>query len=402
MARAALPAAAAVAAAVAACVAVAWAYGAPIVPEDAGRAGGEGGTLFLAALVAGFSAYLVAVRAVSVRAPALRLVLVAAVAIQLLPLAGPLLLSTDAWTYWEYGRIAAVHEADPYLDAPREFPADPAYDHAGADWRDTTSVYGPLFTLLSEGVALVAGSSAAAAAWVFKAIAGLAVLACALLAARLSRDRALAVALVGWNPLFAIHFGGGGHNDALLMALTLGALAAAAARRPALAAAGWVAAFLVKWVPVVFFALRVLEARSTGRRVSHRAFATAVVLLAGAATLRYGLDWLRAFAPLSDNALDRTSYALPSRLEQAGVPEGVALALAAAVLAAGLAWLTREALRWRAWLGLAACLLLVTTPWLNAWHAFWALPLAAAEDDRRAQVLALALCAYLLPQAIPL
>jgi hypothetical protein len=31
----------------------------------------------------------------------------------------------------------------------------------------------------------------------------------------------------------------------------------------------------------------------------------------------------------------------------------------------------------------------------------WTLPLAAREGDRAARLLALALCAYLLPQAIP-
>ena len=71
-----------------------------------------------------------------------------------------------------------------------------------------------------ELVALVSGSSAAAAAWIFKMLAALGVLACVVLAARLARDRPYAAAFVGWNPLFAIHFAGGGHNDALLMALT--------------------------------------------------------------------------------------------------------------------------------------------------------------------------------------
>ena len=151
--------------------------------------------------------------------------------IQLIPLAGPLLVSTDAWTYWEYGRIAAINDGDPYVDTPDEFPDDPAYEKAGADWRDTTSVYGPAFTLLSEVVALVSAESAAVAAWIFKALAALGVLACALLAARLARDSAYAAALVGWNPLFAIHFAGGGHNDSILIALTLGALTLAAGRR---------------------------------------------------------------------------------------------------------------------------------------------------------------------------
>jgi hypothetical protein len=329
-------------------------------------------------------------------------VLVAAVVIQLLPLAGPLLLSTDAWAYWEYGRIAAVHDGNPYVDTPSEFPDDPAYDDAGAAWRETTSVYGPAFTLLTEVVALVSGSSSAAAAWIFKTLAALAVLACVMLAARLARDRPYAAALVGWNPLLAIHFAGGGHNDSLFVALTLGALVLAATGRRGLAGAAWAVAVLIKWIPLVFFALRVIEARTARRRVSHAGFAAAAILVLALATWRYGFDWLRAIGPLARNAESQTSYALPHRLEQLGVPHAVALGLAVAALAAGLAWLVREAWRGRTRLGLAGCLLLATTPYLTPWYAIWALPLAAAEEDRRAQLLALGFCAYLLPQTIPL
>jgi Glycosyltransferase family 87 len=322
--------------------------------------------------------------------------------IQLLPLAGPTLLSTDVWTYWEYGRIAAVQGGDPYVDPPSEFPDDPAYGHAGADWRDTTSVYGPAFTLLTEGVALVSGSSADVAAWIFKALAAAAMLACVLLASALARDRPFAAALVGWNPLFAVHFAGGGHNDALLVALTLAALALAARGRKEAAGAAWALAVLLKWVPLVFLALRAVAARASGRRVGHVGFAAVTVVLLALATWRYGFDWLRSFGPLARNAEEQSSYALPHRLEQLGVPHDATLVLATSALLLGLAWLAREAWRGRVRLGLAGCLLLATTPWLTPWYAIWALPLAAADDDRRAQLVALAFCAYLLPQTIPL
>jgi alpha-1,6-mannosyltransferase len=389
---------------VAGCIACAWATGAPLVPGDAGRDGSAGAAtwIFLALLAAAFVAYLGALVLLRLRRLSLRTVLVLAVVIQLLPLAAPLLLSTDAWTYWEYGRIAAVHDGNPYVDTPSEFSDDPAYEHAGAAWRETTSVYGPAFTLLSEAVALVSGSSAVAAAWIFKVLAGLAVLACALLAARLARDRPFALAFVGWNPLLAIHFAGGGHNDALMMALVLAPLALAAVGRRGLAGAAWAASILVKWVPVVFLLLRTVEARASGRRVGHLGFALAAIGLAALATVRYGLDWLRAFGPLARNAEGQTSYAFPHRVEQLGAPHSVALALAALVFAAGLVWLAREAVRGRPYLGLAACLLLATTPWLTPWYTIWALPLAAADEDRRAQLLALGFCAYLLPQTIPL
>jgi len=159
---------------------------------------------------------------------------------------------------------------------------------------------------------------------------------------------------------------------------------------------------LVKWVPVVFLVLRALEARATRRPTGHLGFAVAATGVAALATLRYGAAWPLAVFPLAENAALETSYALPQRLEQLGAPAAPALALAALVLAAGLAWLAREALRGRARLGLAACLLLVTTPYLAVWYLGWAVPLAAADEDRVARAACLVLCAYLLPQAVPL
>ena len=54
-------------------------------------------------------------------------------------------------------------------------------------------------------------------------------------------------------------------------------------------------------------------------------------------------------------------------------------------------------------LALAACLILVTTPYLVVWYLGWAVPLAGADDDDRlARACTLVLCAYLLPQTIPL
>ena len=386
------------------CVAAAWIEGAPLVPADAGRAGSDGGRwawVFLAGLAGAFAAYLAAAALLSRVRPRLITVGLVAVAIQLLPLAAPLLLSTDAWTYWEYGEIA-TEGGNPYRDVPGELPANAAYPYAGAAWRDSTSVYGPAFTLGSELVARAAGSSPDAAAWTFKVIAALSLLALTALAARLAADRVAAVLLIGWNPLFAVHFAGGGHNDALMLALVAAALALAASGRRVAAGVGWALAILVKWIPIVFLVLRALEARSASRRVSHLGFAATTALVVALATWRYGFDWLRAFGPLARNAEGQTSYALPHRAEQLGLPHGLALALAGLALVAGLAWLAREAARGRAWLGRAGCLLLATTPWLAPWYAVWALPLAAIEGDRRAQLVALGFCAYLLPQTVPI
>ena len=54
-----------------------------------------------------------------------------------------------------------------------------------------------------------------------------------------------------------------------MMALVVGAIAAAAYGRRQLAGAAWPAAIAVKWVPAMFLALRVVEARATRRSVRH-------------------------------------------------------------------------------------------------------------------------------------
>jgi hypothetical protein len=95
-------------------------------------------------------------------------------------------------------------------------------------------------------------------------------------------------------------------------------------------------------------------------------------------------------------------YSVPSRLSAVGLPRDAAVALLAALFGLAYLWLLREAWRGRARLGLCAGLLLLATPWLIAWYAVWAVPLAAVEEDKGARLLALGLSAYLLRDAVPL
>jgi alpha-1,6-mannosyltransferase len=386
----------------AAAVSLAWPDSSLLTPDHA--AGAKSWSWIYLGLIAGaFVAYVSGVALLwggeGARSGA---VLAVAVAIQIVPLAAPVLLSTDVYTYWDYGRLSAVHGENPYVTEPREFPADPAFERMGANWRDTTSVYGPVFTLASEGHAATVGESPGPAAWGFKALAALAMLAITWLAARLAARPALAAAFVGWNPLLAVHFAGGGHNDAWMMALVVAALALAAAGRRQAAGAAWVLAIAVKWVAVIFLPLRALEARRRGRRVGHLGFAGAAALIAAVASWRYGTGWLDAFGPVARNLREGARYSIPSRLESLGVPHGAAVGILIGLFGLAYLWLLREAWRGRARLGLAAGLLLVAAPWLVPWYAVWTVPLAAIEEDRIARLLALALSAYLLRDAVPL
>ena len=117
----------------------------------------------------------------------------------------------------------------------------------------------PAFTLGSEVHARIAGDDPGRAAWLYRATAALAVLATAALAASMARRRPFAAAFVGWNPLLALHFGGGGHNDALMMLLVVGALVIAARGSPSLAGLAWAAAIGIKWVAAAFLVIWAID-----------------------------------------------------------------------------------------------------------------------------------------------
>jgi hypothetical protein len=353
------------------------------VPTHGGRPHGHGalGAAFVGLLAAAFAVYLAGLWFLRHRAP-FALVFALACAIQIAPLAAPLLVSTDAWTYWSYARLH-----DPY----RQTPSDDALSasHAGAAYLRTTSAYGPAFSLVAKPTSLV--HSADVVAWIFKAAAAACVIAATWLVAR---RRAFAAALVGWNPVVAVHFGGGGHNDALMVALLAAALALAESGRVQSAGAAWSLGALVKWVPLVVLPLRALEARASGRRVGHAGFALTTVATLGVATILWRLHWLHALAPLAHDAVRETSYALPHRTH-------LSPWLFVAAYLAAYAWLLRVAHRGRARSGLALALLLLALPYLTAWYVLWPLALSARDGDRTAVAITLALCAYLLPQRIP-
>jgi len=326
-------------------------------------------------------------------------VLAVAAAIQLVPLAGPLLLSTDVYSYWDYGRVQAVHHGNPYADRPSRFPNDPAYGRMGKDWQRKRDVYGPVFTLAAASDAKLAGSSPGAAERLYRLLAAFAALAVAGPAAGASQRPAFAATFVGWNPLLALHFAGGGHNDALMAAFMTGGLALAAVGRRQAEGAAWALAASVKVVPLVFLPLRLLEQR---RRFGWRGLGVASAVVAAIASVAYGYHWLTIFSPVANQLRSSSSLGLPYWASRLGFPERYARDGLVLGFVVAYGWLAWQAWRGRARLALASCLLLLATSWLQPWYAIWALPLAAIEEDTLARVLAVALSAYFLRDAIPI
>jgi hypothetical protein len=165
-------------------------------------------------------------------------------------LAMPLLYSRDVYSYALYGRIAAFHHANPYVVTPAEVSTDPFFPLVGNQWRGTTSVYGPAFTMLSVGLTRVFEGPAAVVA-AFRALAVLSVLGAAALIARTClRVRpgvaAFAVAVFALNPAVLFQTAGSGHNDAFVALSIAAAMAFVASRRELAATVVLVLGTLIK------------------------------------------------------------------------------------------------------------------------------------------------------------
>ena len=66
---------------------------------------------------------------------------------------GPILISTDVFSYIAYARMGVEHGLNPYLHGPVAISDDPVFHYVGHDWSTVATAYGPLYTLLSYPLA---------------------------------------------------------------------------------------------------------------------------------------------------------------------------------------------------------------------------------------------------------
>jgi len=362
--------AAGVAGVVAAAHAAGNAAGSPLTPPGSWR------PVLYVALIGAVAGYALACVLVTHAAPQLAVVAALAAAIQLAPLAGPVLLSTDTGSYTTYGR---AH--DPYLL------------HNG--WA-TASVYGPLWTFVSEPIARLGSPELG-----FRLLAAACALGVAAGAAWLATNHVAALVFVGWNPLLALHGAGGGHNDVLMLGLIVLALVSARAGRIELAGAAWAAAFWIKWVPLVFWALWIATRFRRRQPLGLAGFVAVHVVVLVAAFVRFGSGWLHVFRTSSEEARRTSSLGLLGWLGHLGVPHREALALSSLALLAVLVGLMLGAWRLRPRLGLAGGLVALAQARLNPWYGIWGVGLSGADEDGMGRVLAIALTALLLADVLP-
>jgi hypothetical protein len=333
----------------------------------------------------------------------------------------PYLLSRDIYSYIVYGRIAALYGDNPAIAAPIAYAHD-AYFQYLVSWKDTPSVYGPVWTLFSHALTL-AVERAGGGLWLY-----LLAYKIAMLAAHLANTALIwrilyawkpgrhvyGALLYGWNPVALIEFAGSAHNDVLMIGMVLLAIFCTQRGYWRSAAAALAVAALIKWIAVVLlplWAIFWLRREPTWRGRLLRAGQLAAVVIASAALfyLPYGRVLQSIGAPLAHQAEMRAENSLAAlairggqeALARLGVEAArdpgwrPAAELAVARWSKGLvalAWLAALYAVWRrpelerllqvgCWLLLAVLLI---SPLFRVWYVVWPLALAALLSWRPA------------------
>jgi len=177
-------------------------------------------------LVALFALYGLALRDVSGATSRVMawVVFAAGTAFLVIQVFGPVMYSQDPYAYATYGREVAVYGGDPYADEALIAEADPLLSHWTTGY--VPSRYGPVWTLISTGIAMVAGEHVGLTLLLYRGVAIIAALAAGFVVyrslLRLAPARAVAgAAFFLWNPLVVLEAGANAHNDVLLAAFLM-------------------------------------------------------------------------------------------------------------------------------------------------------------------------------------
>lgn len=331
----------------------------------------------------------------------------------------PPLFSRDAYSYAAQGLVVS-RGMDPYQTGPIAVPG-PYADQVDPLWLFTPAPYGPLALQVQRIIVELTGGQAllAAIAMRLPALVAVGVIAWALvrLADRMGVSRDQAAWLGVFNPLVLIHLVGGGHNDAMMIALVVvGLLFATDGRWVAgslavAAGAGFKQTAVLALVGVVGLAYRHARGQSgeapVSSAVDQRAYVriaarVGVVAFVGFAVLTVvtGLGWgwipnmsvpgsvLSFLSPVT-----MTGAGLSWALGAVGVPQAWASAalpavqgLGAAAMLVALGWITWVLAPRRPVLAAAAALLAFTFggPTVYPWYVLWGVVLLGATvTDRR-------------------
>jgi len=354
-------------------------------------------------LVTLFGAWLAVLAGVRSLSP--RVVIGAIVAAHVLFLLAPPLLSADIFGYVGFARLSELHHLDPYVFGTASAPTDPIRTYLR--WHNEKSAYGPLFSVFAD---LFVPLGIAGGVWAFKSIAFAASLATVAmvwrLAERRGHDPRVAAALVGLNPIILAFEVGGGHNDALVVAVTVAGIALVESHRAAAGGAAFMLGAAMKFTPGLLLPFAFVSHREQRRGVG----AGALIALAAAAVtavVAFGSHaaTVLQLVPGARNVV--AAHSVPNelslRLTGTGLSHtGHAIAMALIALAVAIAlWRAWRGADWITCAGWAMLALLLGTAWLLPWYATWLTPLAALGTSRRLRIATVLFLAYVCATRVP-
>jgi alpha-1,6-mannosyltransferase len=205
-------------------------------------------------------------------------------------------------------------------------------------------------------------------------------------ARRRGQDPVFALLAVGANPLYVIYALGGAHNDLIMLALMMAAVALTLSDRDALAGAAVVVGALVKATVAVLLPFMILARRRSAALYGALA---ALGLCALAGYLAFGIHGIDVVSALDRDSAFVSTDSFPNELAHLFGKPGVfpvdhdLLKGALVLIVAHLLWRTWRGYDWVAASGWALLAISVTSTWLLAWYILWPLPLAVVTRDRR-------------------
>lgn len=290
--------------------------------------------------------------------------------------------SHDLWSYAMYGRILALHGADPYRIAPGAFTHDSILHLVGRGWRHTLSAYGPVFTGYAGVAAWCAGRSMLALRLAFQVPAAAAILGSIAVAVRVSASER-PIALIGLQPVVWGSVVNGGHNDAWIAFLAIAAIALAMAQRPGFAGCCIAVGALVKITAILAVPGLVLWLLARGDRRSAVRFVMAsagITALGVAAAPRSLTGAARATAGVITRA-SIWQVAVAAHAMTPGLVASIGIAATGAITVAG-AWRARHAATPAPAVAIGLFTYTVIGAYTLPWYAVWALPAVAASRRR--------------------
>jgi hypothetical protein len=327
----------------------------------------------------------------------------AVVALNLIFLIAPPLLSSDIFNYIGYARLDAIHGLDPYVHPLASAPTDPSYIYVG--WPLNTTAYGPLFTLGTLPLGLI---SFPVAVWILKTVTMFASLGCVALvwacANRLGRPAFKAALFFGLNPVLLAYAVGGGHNDLLMLVAAMGGIYLLLSQRES-GMGALVAAAAVKTSSVVLIPFALLGSR---RPLKSLVWLVGAGIVAGIVTyFAFGTHISSLLHVLQRDARLQTPNDVPGVINDVlglGLSHQTQGKIGTLVLVPVVALLLIRTYRGGDWLenaGWATCAVIVTTTWFLPWYLIWFLPIAALAARPYQRATALVLTALAIGLQLP-